>query len=39
VWGILDTVFNPRFGVSFAMMLIVIGLVTIASLLARPKTE
>ena len=39
VWGALDTVFDPRFELSFAMMLIVIGVVVIASLLAHPKTE
>ena len=39
VWGTLDTIFNPRFELSFAMMLIVIGLVTIASLLTRTKAE
>jgi hypothetical protein len=38
-WGILDTVFHPRFGASFALLLIVIGSVTISSLLARPKKE
>ena len=39
IWGILDTLFDPSFEFSFALMLIVIGLVTIASLLARTKTE
>ena len=38
-WGTLDTVLNPSFELSFALMLIIIGLVTIASLLARPKSE
>jgi hypothetical protein len=38
VWGTLDTIFDPRFELSFAIMLIVIGLVTITSLLIRPKT-
>jgi hypothetical protein len=38
LWGTLDTIFDPRFELSFAIMLIVIGLVTIASLLMRPKT-
>jgi hypothetical protein len=38
IWGTLDTIYNPRFELSFAIMLIVIGLVTIASLLAHPKT-
>ncbi|MGZ9165501.1 MAG: hypothetical protein ACXW4U_10020 [Anaerolineales bacterium] len=39
VWGTLDTVLDPSFELSFALMLIVIGLVRIASLLTRPKTE
>jgi hypothetical protein len=39
VWGTLDTVFSMSFEVSFAMMLIVFGLVTIASLVTPPKTE
>ena len=39
VWGTLDTIFNPRFELSFAMMLIIIGLAKIASLLMRTKTE
>jgi len=39
VWGTLDTIFNPRFEFSFAMMLIIIGLAKIASLLMRTKTE
>ena len=38
VWGALDTIFDPRFGVSFALLLIIIGLVVIASLVTRPKT-
>jgi len=38
-WGALDTIFDPRFELSFALMLIVIGVVLLASLLARPKTE
>ncbi len=36
VWGALDTVFNPSFELSFAILLVVIGLVTLASLLSRP---
>ena len=36
LWGLLDTVFKPRFEVSFAMMLIVIGLVSLAAVLVRP---
>lgn len=39
VWGALDTVFTPSFELSFAIMLIVIGVVRIASLLMHPKTE
>ncbi len=38
VWGVLDTAINPRFELSFAMMLIVIGVVVIASLLKYPET-
>jgi hypothetical protein len=38
VWGTLDSVFDPRFEVSFAMLLIVIGLVSLSSLWAHPKT-
>ncbi len=38
VWGGLDTVLNPRFELSFAMMLIVIGVVVMASLLKHPAT-
>jgi len=37
LWGLLDTVFHPRFEVSFALMLIVIGLVSLATVLARPN--
>jgi hypothetical protein len=37
-WGALDTTFNPRFELSFAMLLIVIGVVVLASLLTHPKT-
>ena len=39
VWGILDTVMTPRFELSFAIMLIVIGVVTIVSLLTRTKAK
>ncbi|MGZ9224132.1 MAG: hypothetical protein ACXW4M_01100 [Anaerolineales bacterium] len=39
VWGTLDTVLDPSFELSFAIMLIVIGVVRIASLLTGPKTE
>lgn len=35
LWGGLDVAFNPRFEVSFAMMLIVIGLVSLAAMVAR----
>jgi hypothetical protein len=39
VWGVMDMVLNPTIELSFAIMLIVIGLVTIASLLIRTKTK
>jgi len=39
VWGILDTVFTPSFELSFALMLIVIGLVRIGALLTHSKAE
>jgi hypothetical protein len=39
VWGILDTIFDPRFEMSFAILLIVIGVVSLISLLAKRKTE
>ncbi len=39
VWGALDTAFNPRLEFSFAMLLVVIGLATIASLLGPRATE
>jgi hypothetical protein len=38
-WGILDTIFDLRFEMSFAILLIVIGVVSLVSLLARKKTE
>ncbi len=38
VWGILDQALALRLGTSLATLLIVIGLVVIASLLARPRT-
>jgi hypothetical protein len=38
-WGTLDTVFDPSFELSFAILLIVIGLVKIVSLVTSPKTE
>jgi hypothetical protein len=37
VWGALDTIFDPRVELSFAILLIVIGLATIASLLTHPR--
>jgi hypothetical protein len=37
VWGTLDTVFNLRFEASFALMLIVIGTVSLMASLARPS--
>lgn len=39
VWGILDHTLALSFETSFAALLIVIGVVTLASLLARPKAE
>ena len=36
-WGTLDTVFNPRFELSFALMLIVIGVISLVAVLARTK--
>ena len=36
-WGVLETIFDPRWGVSFALLLFVIGVVIIGSLVARPK--
>jgi hypothetical protein len=36
-WGLLEVIFNPSFGGSLALLLIVIGLATIASLLVRQK--
>ncbi len=39
VWGALDSIFDPRLELSFAILLVVIGLATIASLLAHPMTE
>ena len=35
LWGSLDTLFHPRLEVSFALMLIVIGLVPLAAMLAQ----
>lgn len=39
VWGMLDTVFDPRFELSFAMLLVVIGVVILTSTLMHPKTS
>ena len=39
VWGIADVVLSPSFELSFAIMLIVIGLATIVSLLTPAKTK
>src|SRR5512136_2015146 len=33
VWGAIDTIFDPRIELSFAILLVVIGLATLASLL------
>ena len=38
-WGILDTIFDPRFEMSFALLLIVIGAVSLASLFFRKKDD
>ena len=35
LWGALDTAFHPRFEVSFALMLVVIGLVSLVVVLVR----
>jgi hypothetical protein len=35
LWGLLDVIFKPRFEVSFALILIVVGLVSLAVVLAR----
>ena len=35
LWGSLDVVFHPRLEVSFALMLIVIGLVSLAAMWTR----
>ncbi len=39
VWGALDTIFNLRLGVSFALLLIVIGVVALGSLGVRRATR
>ena len=36
LWGMLDVILRPRFEVSFALLLIVIGLVALAAMLKRP---
>jgi hypothetical protein len=38
-WGALDTIFNPSLEVSFAVLLIVVGAVSIVSLLPHPKSD
>ncbi len=38
-WGALDTAFNPRFELSFALLLIVIGLVWLAMVLPRKPAQ
>ncbi len=38
-WGGLDTLLDPRPGFSFAMLLVILGLATIASLVAHRTTE
>jgi hypothetical protein len=38
-WGLLETVFDPPAELSFALMLIVVGVVTIASLLSHTQAE
>jgi hypothetical protein len=35
LWGLLDVFLRPRFEVSFALLLIVIGVVSLAAMLAR----
>ncbi len=39
VWGMLDSVLDPRFEVSFAMLLIIIGLVSLSSLWTRTQSN
>ena len=38
-WGILDTVFDPRFEISFAILLIVSGTVSLLFLLVRSNNN
>ncbi len=38
-WGLLDSVFNPRFEISFALLLIVIGLVSFSSVWTHSQVE
>jgi hypothetical protein len=38
LWGAIDTIFDPRLELSFAILMIVIGLATIAPLLRHPAT-
>jgi hypothetical protein len=37
LWGSLDTIFHPRLEFSFALLLIVIGLVSLAAMLIPPE--
>ncbi len=39
IWGVIDTIFDPRLELSFAILLIVIGLATMATLLARSTAD
>ncbi len=39
IWGAIDTIFDPRLELSFAILLIVIGLATMATLLARSTAD
>ncbi len=38
-WGLVDAVWNPRFEISFAILLIIIGLVSFSSLWTRATSE
>ncbi len=39
IWGILYSVFDPGFAISFALLLIVVGLVSISSLWSLARAE
>lgn len=39
IWGAIDSIFDPRLELSFAILLVVIGLATMATLLARPTAD